>query len=761
MTQTASSESITVTKKKKYSPALHNGMFYVKTNKVIMIINFVLHLLALPFMLIMLMNSFSKGIRYEDIDGLVIVTGVICTFAGVVSGIFTVCSVFKSMYNRQHMDMEFSMPMSSKSRFLSDYLSGLFVYTAPYLAAEMVSLILWGTGAAMFEGKTLINTEEILYGGKPISWVCTFFSDNFSLCIEFIIGGFLIMLMFYTVWTLVMTCCGSMFEVIIYGFAANIVPPALIGTVYLTLMESLYGVDVSREILRILGVTSPSGAVFGLIASSASERNIFDSSPGYYLGYWEWMLLMIVVTAVIFAGAFFLYYRRTAEKTGQPFAYRLFYNIILIAVTFAICCISMDGIIGEYSDRVPAAAAMFIITFIVFMLLEFFSHRGFKKIRRSLLKYAAVMIGSTSLYFIAFSTGFFGTVTYVPPAMLVESADIEYSGFYQESSLHEYKITDRDNIKLIIEAHRNETELYKINRWGNTGNYISSDPSAGYFAVEYHLAGGKTVERSYSLHNSSRMFLKDLDASDEFKTLFMNNISALLDRYYISPEDEKKYIDRYGSLDYEKLSSLIFRDKMKISSQSYSKSSFPEDFAERMKENLTLDINAMSAEEFFHPTAPDVGVIEIPIFTDKNRTDSESIVIRSCYSNTIAYLKSIGKGFPILTSYEIDLMLRNSEICIGHIDSSEIDLPVCIGSSLMNSGYIGPAYTVSSYADMIKEIIDNSFTEYIVDENCYTISTGNHGDGTQFAYIPKKYYEAAEWIYNNVKDQNDQYEIYY
>ena len=130
---------VSSTKKGFLSEAMkHNFCYNVKDNMKLMIVIFVLHFAAAPMLLITLLTGILTN-HVQDIDEGFLVTAMIGTGLAAASGMLCSLGVFKYLYNKSAVDMRLSLPMTTGQRFVSDFLSGLFVYIIPYFAAELIS----------------------------------------------------------------------------------------------------------------------------------------------------------------------------------------------------------------------------------------------------------------------------------------------------------------------------------------------------------------------------------------------------------------------------------------------------------------------------------------------------------------------------------------------------------------------------------------------------------------------------------------------
>ncbi|MGN0586058.1 MAG: hypothetical protein ACI4JF_02120, partial [Oscillospiraceae bacterium] len=158
----------------KYNPVLHNGRLNIKSNTKISLIILILHLFGFPLLIISEMYNLSMGRDSEpDESFMIIATG--ATFIAGLAGIIIALVNFRYLYNKAQVDMCLAVPLSRKQRFLSDYLSGLISYIAPFIITTIISGILLLIGHFAYDGKSFPIYND--YG--DISWVydCDIFGE--------------------------------------------------------------------------------------------------------------------------------------------------------------------------------------------------------------------------------------------------------------------------------------------------------------------------------------------------------------------------------------------------------------------------------------------------------------------------------------------------------------------------------------------------------------------------------------------------------
>ena len=572
---------------KKISPALHSWKWNVRANKKMMIILTVLHMLASPAVFIAVLAGILSNNGIDDAViyiGIGIVTTLVAGFMGIIIGV----NSFNCLHKKSVVDMKLSLPMTSDQRFLSDFLSGLFVYMAPFLAAQVIALLLAGFGLVFLEGKTLYERS---YTGLLYEYTCDFFSDATVTLLKLILCGILTMLMLYTLTVLITVCCGSKFESIAYSIGVNIVIPVTIIMVTLSMFDGLFGIDEEYSAIRLLLPTSPVGGM--VTALIWIDDYMYDYMPPAV-----WALLSFLLTAAMGVLAFFLYRRRRAEQVPRPFVFKLAYYIVITGVIFCIC----SGFFMA-SSFIPA----FIVTAVVYLIAETVTNRGFKKFRLSVIKWAATVTAAFAVIFLGYETDGFGAMWYVPASLNVRSAEICYRGIYNDFDMDSVIIKDRENIKAVTAAHKKILDEYKHRLDSNRSysDYYNNMIYSYTFTIKYRLAGGRTVEREYNKVISPEVagILSSIDYTDEYKEQvaehYVSRINSMKKRYLRIleyPERYDVYLSSYNiRLFRVARSDRIYSDSFEIPAGWL----YTRNFFDQLAEACESDIMAISESNYY------------------------------------------------------------------------------------------------------------------------------------------------------------------
>ncbi len=736
MMSTALSNEKPMEKPAKTNPFRQNFLEQLIRNKKITIMIFILHLTAAPLIFInVIANFFNK--EYAEPDDLMIALACISTALAALAGIVIAINTFDHLCKRSRVDMCLSLPLSTNQKFFSDFLGGLAAYLAPFFAAEIIGLLITGLGFILCEGKTYVVYKN------PIEF--EFFKPIMPYYIQLIIGGAFIMLMVYALTVLVMSCCGSMFECIFYTAAANGIIPAIIACfTYLTIGD-IYGVDFENSFIKAISTTSPGGGVFGLVYVF-NEFGGNEATSEEWKEFFFWLIPLMLVTAVMLAGAFLLYRQRRAEQVGRPFAFRLFYHIMAFCVIF--CLISLFDGAGELS------VGAFITCAVIYMIMEVVANRGFKKIWLTGIRFVGMTAAVLVISSVSDATDGFGTLYRVPSAGNVSSITIDSRGGQMEDYSIEFTVKSPENIQRIIDIHKGELERFRatdnnVYSYDYVRNYDYNDTvgkiTCGRINIEYHLKTGGKLCRTYSICLDEYLKLLEVERTDEYKTALAEFLSERVTDQFNNIITNSRYSDYY------KFDNVISVTKLYTQEKEYKLTNVPDDFGDKLAAALYADIMEETDEEFYRASAPKFHIL----------IDGMEVTVYPHYKNTVSYLASLDM-LPE-TEYNMSSLKRaisNEEFIISSpSDRAGFENYTGNGfdkysSTIYNSRYQAynsqVKYLRSYYgsesdtiAYKLTILLENASSRYITEESCYTLNVS----GEEYV-IPPEYTELAEELYD-------------
>lgn len=632
----------------------------VQTKRKFAVIIFALHLAAAPAVAIAAIASVYARSRNFDLCSGIAMIGVCTTALAGALGIYLAIDSFSCLHNKNVVDMRLSLPLNAKQRFLSNYLSGLSVYILPFLAAQIVSVLAMGYGCIFMDGRTFEryigthpDTGEAIYN----EYVCRYFGEFMPMLLKLILCGTLVMLMLYTLSVLVTVCCGNIFESIGANLLINAVIPFTILFVFESMFMNLYGIGSIGEFITMKAImyTSPAGGIF------ATAAWVFGSEFFYTIDAFEfkwaiWITVYLLLTAAMFAGAFFLYKKRRAQQTGKPFAFKFIYYVISTAIMFFMT--AMFGVDGQ-----PLVTTI-LAAFLVYLILECITRRGFKRIWVGIIRFACIITVSVLLIRTAHATEGFGMVERVPNVSSVKSVEIYYSGFYNtlplgyECEINDdgyfndrkeiaLKFTEKENIETIIAAHQKRVD--------NRGFGLLYDVMGHNLTIKYNLTGGRKLTRTYEAFTADELeILSRLDLTDEYKTqvadMYRNGIKKFPQEY----EAELKLfgIDPYARsnityTDAGNSSSVLHSIYSRFYGEEYQRLDVSVEqlvrkgFFDQLAEAYAADIMNISEENYYNSSAKD----SYGLYMAASRSLNYSLYIPGSFKNTIELMEYFGFKF--------------------------------------------------------------------------------------------------------------------
>lgn len=713
---------------------LTNFKLSVKSGRKILIVLSVLQLLGLPVMATVMVSAAADdtGSSAQSQIAFMLIS-IFCLAAAVLCGIIIAVNNFSYLYKKSQVDMVYSLPIKKRFKFLSDYFSGLAIYTI------------------LFIGACIISNLIILCGSVCIDQLNKLFSEGsmMSLIIQGEFAGLLIMIMLYTLSVLVISCCGTLFESIMNIFMINGLIPGAISVVAAMFFANLYGVPIFETVVPVLGYTSPIGAVIYIFYVMESQEYIYRSDVFCINAgtYGKWVLFFLGATILYFLLTMFLYNRRKAEDVSKPYVFKLLYYIVVTVISMAIALIARY----QFSMIFP----VIIFSFIVYMIFEVITNRGFKKIYKSLIRYAVTMVGILIICVTAIGTRGFGVEgkTYSPSR--IKSVEVSYTGI--ESIMDLYGNTDAYSLSMYLENGNNveykdskiiekiidvQKDAIKTYRNGEYSKYSSMENifQSIYYVRDYdlnyedsydypcyditfkfNLKTGGTVTRNYTLSFNQIKELLILDKTKELAEFRANYLVDSLGTEYRSGK-VMTYTLGYNLLknQYEETKNILLtKDEVK-----------------ELKECYKLDYIDASIEE--------LTTSKVLCYV------SGSMPIRECFKRTVEFL--INHVGSEALSYNPEYMHETEGILYppqGFESWGRNDVTATFGYvRVMES--IGHVLTNSQTLEMLKYATSSYYSE----DDCYVMEIND-----EYYAIPIEHSEKAAKLYEESKDNVNHYEF--
>jgi len=339
-------------------------------------------------------NILSSSYPYATLQGGM---GIALLLIAAGFGIFAVFGIFKDLSSRQNADIQMSLPMSAKERYLSKILALCKLHIFPLLIASVALLLI----CLAKEGFTAVHFKYLT--AYLTTTVCAaLFTDAAAI--------------------FCMCCCGAKAEGIY---------TSLITIFCVTLMPFLY---FSKAVSNFSGVSDFPNmdnifALTGLMSVPVAFEMEWEAMP--------YVLANCLTSCLIVFLSFLIYKKRDASMVGSPMVYRLFFELFMfmgLSTLFTMFCFSDMWWVGM------------TIAVIIYLIIRIVAARAKLTVLRFggwLLKFAlstGVFIGITA---IGYYTNGFGFANLTPDT---DSADyycadlsLTYNREYDESTDYGYE----------------------------------------------------------------------------------------------------------------------------------------------------------------------------------------------------------------------------------------------------------------------------------------------------------------------------------
>ncbi len=453
-------------------------------NKKFLFIVSVLHLIGYPVI--------AFTIRYysehpDNTDESYAIASCIALAIAILSGAIIAISIFNYLYKKSTVDMNLSLPLTTRQRFLSEYFAGLTIYIVPAIIGGLIGTVILLTG----KHELMEIVKYTIYIGSVV-----------------IIG----MILYYSLTVLILSCCGSLFETILSTLLINAMIPASIYLLsYNIISNDSFGLSSNSLFLNQIFISSPIGNAAFIIYFFDNVNMYGNVNTNLYV---HWLIPTLIFTVLIVLLSYFLYKKRKAEQVSKPYVYKFIYYAILFFVTF--CIISIFKVStgsSDYTaqtDSTPIDASFFpavMCSGIVFFIMEIISNRGFKKFWLSILKFAGTITCIYAVLLLCHATNGFGVNKYVPLESAVDNVIIDFDNtstynlpirnkhtIHDVVSLHEKVIKEKYEDKNTSHKEIPESELDQRIKNGALATYNRNNIS-----ITYYLKNGSILTREYNV----------------------------------------------------------------------------------------------------------------------------------------------------------------------------------------------------------------------------------------------------------------------
>lgn len=349
------------------------------------------------------------------LEGAYTVSTMICYLCIAALGIITFWTIkdsFRYLGSKKYLNMDMSLPVSHKNRFIADALVSFSVTFVPCaLAAAIAFVVMAHTMSLDFSIDDYIRTLAASQ------------CDNTAKQMPMFLFAYLLM---YALSLFCMSFCGRGIECVTVPVLMNIAIPASIMFIYETAISACYGSTQNAAALvdfTPLAVTSPLGFVWNYMGKR-TEAHVY--------------VLAGIFAAALVIGSYFVQKHRRNERVGNAFVFKYARPVVLGISVLAITAFFTWKLFPAQSpemravQRVESASASLYITLLIASTLVFYvageliGGEDIKKLPKILLKYAVTAGACLLICSLSTLTGGFGYSNYIPPADKVSKVNINY-----------------------------------------------------------------------------------------------------------------------------------------------------------------------------------------------------------------------------------------------------------------------------------------------------------------------------------------------
>ncbi|MCH5204344.1 MAG: hypothetical protein J1F03_06325 [Oscillospiraceae bacterium] len=372
---------------------------------------------------------------------------------------------FNYYNNRALTDTIGSLPLTYSQRFWGDFLAGFTVSVAPFLVCIpyifIVSENVIPSGVQQFEAYL------------PLPG----FIEKYTFLFAVILASA------YTFSTLIVSCCGKAGSAVFYSLVGMMLIPGTAAFYTAFVSSGAVGVPAETAFFESIGVIVPFGLVpdvyvfwFKLGNSLFNEfESLMNLRPVEYV-------IMLLLTAVYAAAAYYLGKYRKTERIGRDFVYESIYSVMSVIFITAIF-----GFVF-WADSTSVTHIMLVIGvgvgLLVYLGLELSHTRSFKKLPKAMIKYAVICAVCFGFFGITKLTDSFGISDIVPSADEILRVEINGKYFFSYDK-QGVVYDDRSAIESIVSEHK---KLLSDKSRLATGQEIS---------ITYKLKNGLEIHRQY------------------------------------------------------------------------------------------------------------------------------------------------------------------------------------------------------------------------------------------------------------------------
>lgn len=420
---------------------------------------------------------------------------------------------FRWLYNKETVDMDYSLPVSADARFIADFFAGLLAAGIPHVLSVIAgTIILWG-------------------------W--SDFNKDFS-GYEFTVtacAGLAACVLFYCFNMLIMSLCGKRSKMILMPVLANFALPMIIMSGYTVVKICGYGNAVNDVLTNMFYAAGPYSPITLVVVALTSFDTTTISMDGElihtatpYIFRPGVIIPVLVLSVVCFAAAWLLVKKRRAENVGSSYAFRPARHVLHIGMVLTLVLVFVmlillevtDGYLGGGSAVLTTVLWAVVAVFVIYVALEV-SVVGIKRFGFTVLRWLAVTAGCGAVTLCLMCTDGFGSGWRVPDAdgvrqvyYHIDRSKADYTG---ESSMGDIS-SDPSIIQQVTELHKQVPDLRDYSNvfegisegWLGAGTR-KLEERGHVITIQYFMKDGNTREYRYLVDSEfSQSFIKNVYA---------------------------------------------------------------------------------------------------------------------------------------------------------------------------------------------------------------------------------------------------------
>ncbi|MBO5558298.1 hypothetical protein [Ruminococcus sp.] len=237
-------------------------------------------------------NAYNDGIRFQRSPSLEGIFGAFLMFLAACFGLFAVHGVFSDLTSKQNADIQLSLPMNAKERYLSKLMAVFKLHILPILTAGIAVILIGSAKEDAFDMMGYILRFQL------VTLALALFVDSVSI--------------------FCMSCCGAkaegIYTSIIMGGCISVLPIMF----FMEAIIGFSGVDNTYSFYM-----NPFYVFGGSILTALEEVGTGIGATMPYI-----LANLLMSFATIFA-AYFIYRRRDGRHVGKPIVYSLFLELFM------------------------------------------------------------------------------------------------------------------------------------------------------------------------------------------------------------------------------------------------------------------------------------------------------------------------------------------------------------------------------------------------------------------------------------------------